>query len=213
MKKAMLSRAALSRLPRYLDYVRAQGDDRISASEMARVLNLGEVLVRKDLVCVCDKGRPKIGYPRRELMENLEEILGVGRRVPVIVAGAGKLGLALMRYQGFRDFGLYIVAGFDTDPNKLDPEHADCPILPIGEMERFCAANGVNVGVITVPVGAAQAVCERMVASGITAIWNFAPCQLTVPEGIAVQNENLALSLAHLCLGVGRDRDREGAAP
>ena len=75
MKKAMLSRAALSRLPMYLDYIRAQGDDRISASEMARVLNLGEVLVRKDLNSVCDKGRPKTGFPRRELLEALEEIL------------------------------------------------------------------------------------------------------------------------------------------
>ena len=174
---------------------------------MARTLNLGEVLVRKDLYCVCDKGRPKIGYPRRELLENLEEILGAGRRLPVVVAGAGKLGVALMRYRGFSDFGLCIVAGFDNDPRKLDAGHPDCPVLPLEEMASFCAANGVNVGVITVPAEAAQAVCERMIDSGITAIWNFAPCELSVPEGIAVQSENLALSLAHLCLGVGKERE------
>ena len=201
----MISRATLSRLPVYLDYIRAQSDDRISASEMARVLKLGEVLVRKDLNSVCDKGRPKTGFPRRELLEDLEEILGVHRKVPVIVVGAGKLGSALMRYRGFMDFGLCIVAGFDTDPRKLDPDRMECPILPFEAMETYCRENGVHVGVIAVPAKAAQSVCENMISSGITAIWNFAPCPLSTPEGIAVQNENLALSLAYLCLGGGKE--------
>ena len=207
MKREMISRATLSRLPVYLEYIRAQSDDRISASEMARVLKLGEVLVRKDLNSVCDKGRPKTGFPRRELLEKLEEILGIYQQVPVVVVGAGKLGTALMRYRGFREFGLCIVAGFDANPQKLDPNREECPVLPIEELESFCRSNGVHVGVITVPASAAKSVCDQMIASGITAIWNFAPCQLPVPEGIAVQNENLALSLAYLCLDKGAEAE------
>ncbi|MBR1821075.1 MAG: redox-sensing transcriptional repressor Rex [Clostridia bacterium] len=201
MKKTTLSKATLGRLPMYLRYIRSQSDERISASEMARVLKLGEVLVRKDMNCISDQGRPKIGYPRQELLANLEEILGSRDCVPVVVVGAGKLGLALMRYKGFQDFGLRIIAGFDSDVQKVDASHEECPVLPVGRLERFCRENGVRVGVIAVPEAAAQSACDALIASGVTSIWNFAPCQLTTPDGVAVQNENLALSLAHLCLG------------
>lgn len=203
MRNGNLSKATLGRLPVYLHYLRALDDERVSAAEMARVLNLGEVMVRKDLGGICSQGRPKIGYPRRELVDTLEEILGLRDPVSVVVAGAGKLGRALMRYRGFEDFGLRIVAGFDFDPAKLDARE-DCPVLPIDRMPDYCLERGVRVGVIAVPAGGAQAVCDAMVSGGVTAIWNFAPHPLHAPKGVAVQNENLALSLAHLCLGGGR---------
>ena len=201
MKKSTLSKATLGRLPMYLRYIRSQSTEYISASEMARTLNLGEVLVRKDLGSVCDLGRPKVGYPRRELLQTLEDTLGVRECVPVVLAGTGKLGRALMRYRGFEDFGLRIVAGFDVDPDKLNLSDASDLVLPMEQLDTFCRQHGVRVGVITVPAFAAQAVCDRMVEAGITAIWNFAPCRLSVPEGISLRHEDLALSLAHLYLG------------
>ena len=204
MKRESLSKATLGRMPIYLRYLRAQSGERVSAAEMARVLNLGEVMVRKDLSKVCSQGRPKIGYPRQELVETLEELLGARERVNVVVAGAGKLGRALIRYPGFEDFGLRIVAGFDSDPAKLISNRDECPVLHIDGMAAFCRENDVRVGVITVPESAAQTVCDRLVEGGVTAIWNFAPYPLRTPEGVAVQNENLALSLAHLCLAGGR---------
>lgn len=201
MRKTTLSKAALGRLPMYLNYIRAQSTERISSAEMARVLGLGEVMVRKDMNCVCDQGRPKIGYPRWELIRNLEALLGAGHAVPVAVVGAGKLGRALMGYRGFSEFGLNIVAGFDSDPQKLDATATDCPVLPMDHLEDTCRREGVRVGVIAVPAVSAQAVCDRLVACGITSIWNFAPYPLSVPDGVTVQSENLALSLAWLCLG------------
>ena len=204
MKRESLSKATLGRMPIYLRYLRAQSGERVSAAEMARVLNLGEVMVRKDLSRVCSQGRPKIGYPRQELVENLDELLGTRDRVSVVVAGAGKLGRALMRYPGFEDFGLRIVAGFDSDPAKLVPDREECPVLPIESMAGYCRENDVHVGVIAVPESAAQAVCDRLIEGGVTAIWNFAPYPLKTPKGVTVQNENLALSLAHLCLASGR---------
>ena len=206
MNKSTLSRATLGRLPMYLRYIRAQGDDRISASQMARVLNLGEVMVRKDLSSVCKQGRPKIGYPRQELLEMLEETLGTWEYVPVVIVGTGKLGRALMRYQGFDEFGLRIVAGFDIDARK----HCmgECPVLPIGDLADYCGKKGVHVGVVAVPTQAAQAVCNQMVEAGIDAIWNFAPRRLSVPDGVLVHDENLALSLAHLCHNEGNGKRR-----
>ncbi len=209
MKRENLSKATLGRLPIYLRYLRARSDDRVSAAEMARVLNLGEVTVRKDLSRVCSQGRPKIGYPRQELVENLDELLGTRDRVSVVVAGAGKLGRALMRYPGFEDFGLRIVAGFDSDPAKLAPNRKECPVLPIERMAGYCRENDVRVGVIAVPESAAQAVCDRLIEGGVTAVWNFAPYPLKTPKGVNVQNENLALALAHLCLAGGRESGLE----
>ena len=208
MKKASLSRASLGRLPKYLEYLRTQDNVFISASEIARALKLGEVLVRKDLFCVCDKGRPKIGYPRVELISNIEEVLGTDKREPVVIVGTGKLGQALMHYSGFEEFGLKIIAGFDSDPAKIDPKHPVCPVFPVKDLPDFCRSNDVHVGIITVPADAAQSVFDSMVKSGITAVWNFVPHPLKVPEGINVQNENLPLSLAYLCLG-GKAKDDE----
>ena len=204
MKRENLSKATLGRLPVYLRYLRAQSDEHVSAAEMARVMNLGEVMVRKDLSRVCSQGRPKIGYPRQELVENLEDLLGARERVNVVVAGAGKLGRALIRYPGFEDFGLRIVAGFDSDPARLAPDREECPVLPIERMAGYCREHDVRVGVIAVPESAAQMVRDRLIEGGVTAIWNFAPYPLKTPEGVSVQNENLALSLAHLCLAGGR---------
>ena len=206
MKKTSLSRASLSRLPGYLEYLRDQNDAFVSASEIARALKLGEVLVRKDLFCVCDKGRPKIGYPRIELISNLEDVLGTRKREPVVIVGTGKLGQALMHYSGFEEFGLKIIAGFDSDPAKIDRNNPICPVFPIEELPDFCRSKEVHVGVITAPADAAQSVFDSMVKSGITAVWNFAPYHLKVPEGINVQNENLPLSLAYLCIG---DKNKE----
>ena len=91
-----------------------------------------------------------------------------------------------------------IVAGFDCNDQIMQTGVQKRNILPIGSLTEYCKDNGVRLGIITVGQGSAQEVCDRMVASGITAIWNFAPCALRVPEGILLKQENLALSLAHL---------------
>ena len=90
-----------------------------------------------------------------------------------------------------------IIAAFDSNETALSLS-GKVEILPISQFEQFCKEHNVKLGIITVGEGSAQTVCEQMVSSGIEAIWNFAPCKLKVPKGTLVQNENLALSLAHL---------------
>ena len=114
-----------------------------------------------------------------------------------VLVGAGKLGKALLDYSGFEKFGVKIIAAFDSNETVLSL-CGKIEILPINQFEQFCKEHNVKLGIITVGEGSAQTVCEQMVSSGIEAIWNFAPCKLKVPKGTLVQNENLALSLAHL---------------
>ena len=154
--------------------------------------------MRKDLAAVSSSGKPKIGYVTADLIKELEDFLGYNRPSDAILAGAGKLGRALMSYQGFNAYGLNIVAAFDTDSKLVNSQEAGKSILPLDQMKPLCERLNVRIGIITVPAACAQGVCDMMVKSGILAIWNFAPVRLNAPESILVQNENMASSLALL---------------
>ena len=200
MDKCSVSKATLGRLPSYLEYLRNLPPDKvpyISATAIAKHLGLGEVQVRKDLAAVSGAGKPKLGYVTAELVEKLEECLGCNQVTSAVLVGAGKLGRALLQYDEFEKYGVKISAAFDSNERAISLG-SKTEILPMNQFEYFCKTKNIKLGIITVGEGSAQAVCDQMVKSGITAIWNFAPCKLKVPIGVLLQNENLALSLAHL---------------
>ena len=200
MDKCTISKATLGRLPSYLEFLRNLPPDKvpyISATAIAKHLGLGEVQVRKDLAAVSGAGKPKLGYVTAELVEKLEDFLGCNQLTSAVLVGAGKLGRALLQYDEFEKYGVKISAAFDSNERAISLG-TKTEILPMNQFEYFCKTQNIKLGIITVGEGSAQAVCDQMVKSGITAIWNFAPCKLKVPVGILLQNENLALSLAHL---------------
>lgn len=199
MQRKELSKAVLKRLPGYLAYLKSLPEDStpfISATSIANALNMGEVQVRKDLAVVSKAGKPKIGYPRADLVENISRYLCYDNTTDAILVGAGKLGQALLDYSGFAAYGLNILAAFDVAPAAGSSK----PILPMEELDRYCRENNVHMGIITVPAQYAQEVCDRMIQCGIKAIWNFAPVHLDVPRSTLVQNENMATSLAVLSM-------------
>jgi len=196
-----IPKATLGRLPQYLRYLRSLPESRgstISATAIAKDLSLGDVQVRKDLATVSGAGKPKVGYNKDKLIADLERHLGYERLTNAVLVGAGKLGRALLDYDGFEAFGVEIIAGFDCNEQIIHMGNTAKSILPIKELKEYCAENDVKLGIITVGQGSAQEVCDKLVASGITAIWNFAPCALKVPSGVLLKQENLALSLAYL---------------
>ena len=200
MDKYSISKATLGRLPSYLEFLRNLSPDKvpyISATAIAKHLGLGEVQVRKDLAAVSGAGKPKLGYVTAELVEKLENCLGCNRLTSAVLVGAGRLGRALLQYDEFEKYGVKISAAFDSNERVISLG-SKTKILPMNQFESFCKTKNIKLGIITVGEGSAQAVCDQMVKSGITAIWNFAPCKLNVPASILLQNENLALSLAHL---------------
>ena len=201
MKVNQITRATLGRLPLYLNYLKqieSSGTTSISATTIAKALSLGEVQVRKDLASVSGAGKPKVGYESSDLIKRLEDILGSNSITSAVLVGAGKLGRALLDYNGFEEFGIKIIAAFDSNDEVIRFSKTSKDILPISTLSEYCIANNVKLGIITVGQGSAQQVCNMMEQSGIKAIWNFAPCNLEVSDGILVKNENLALSLAHL---------------
>ncbi len=200
MCKNGISKATLSRIPIYLDLLESLPEEQyehISATVIARKLSLGEVQVRKDLASISTAGKPKLGYLKNELIEALENALGCKKMTLAVLVGAGKLGKALLDYDEFEKFGIKIAAAFDCNEKAIDLS-GKIRIQSINQFDEFCKDNKIKLGIITVGVGSAQTVCDKLVECGITAIWNFAPCKLSVPPGIILENENLALSLAHL---------------
>ncbi len=196
-----ISKATLGRLPRYLQYLRSLPNPEcstVSATAIAKNLSLGEVQVRKDLAAVSGAGKPKVGYVTRALINDIENHLGYDRLTHAVLVGAGKLGKALLDYDGFEEFGVKIIAAFDCNEQVIRTENAPKPILPMEALDAFCKENAVKLGIITVGKGSAQEVCDKLTESGITAIWNFAPCALKIPEDVLLKQENLALSLAYL---------------
>lgn len=194
-----ITKATLGRLPIYLRYLKSIRLIRknISATQLAKNLDLGEVQVRKDLASVSGKGRPKTGYKTEELIYQLENCLGLKDTCQVILVGAGKLGRALLDCEGFKDYGIEIIAAFDID-ESIHYSKTGKPIYPLSELQRFCFMNSIKIGIITVSENAAQEICDLMVKCNISAIWSFARCELTVPENVILLQENLELSLAHL---------------
>ena len=193
-----IPKATLGRLPQYLEYLKGLPEIHrtISATAIAKALSLGDVQVRKDLATVSGAGKPKIGYETDQLITDIESHLGYEQLTNAVLVGAGKLGRALLDYDGFENFGVTIIAGFDCNETVLKKGAKN--ILPISDINAYCREHDVKLGIITVGGGSAQDVCDKLVESGIKAIWNFAPVTLKVPDGVLLKQENLALSLAYL---------------
>lgn len=198
MNKKNLSRQALKRLPVYMSYLKTlekTETEYVSSAAVAQALDLNDVQVRKDLAAVCkSSGIPKKGFAVRDLINGISDFLGYGSGNDAILIGAGNLGMALMSYRGFDNYGINIVAAFDTRPEVIDNER----VYELSQIKEICKKHDIKIGIITVPVDSAQRVCDMLVESGILAIWNFAPTHIKAPANILVQNENMASSLALL---------------
>ena len=206
-----ISRSVLRRLPGYHAYLKSIQDSAspyISATALAAALGMGEVQVRKDLAMVSDGGRPKIGYLRESLIEDIEQFLGYDNTTDAILVGAGRLGQALLGYSGFDEYGLNILAAFDIRPETKRKDSGK-PIYPLDELVPFCREHKIQMGIITVPTEFAQDACDLMIKAGIKAIWTFAPTHLDVPDNVMVHNENMANSLAVLSMHLqAQNRDK-----
>lgn len=204
----------LKRLPNYYNFLRniqKENLSYISAPTIAQEMGLNEVQVRKDLAAVSQvPGKPRKGFEIVQLMDSIATCLGYHNIEDTILVGAGKLGQALLSYNGFGTNGARIVAAFDRDETLIGTTVGSKQIFPIDKLPSLCQRLNIHIAIIAVPAQQAQEVCDMLVESGILAIWNFAPVHLRAPKEVIIQNENLSTQLALLSR---RLADRlEGAA-
>jgi redox-sensing transcriptional repressor len=181
-----------------LEEAAARGVPTVSSEELSQLGGTTSAQVRKDLSVFGSFGKRGLGYSVPELIARLRSILGLGRRWRVCIVGAGKVGAALAQYAGFPERGFDIVAVYDADPKRIGERWSDLTVRDVNGLEEDAAELDCDIAVLAVPAVAAQRVTERLVASGIRAILNFVPVQLSVPRDVAVRNVNMAVELEAL---------------
>lgn len=196
-----IPRKAIYRLSIYhrcLQKLSDSGQKTVSSTTLAKVAGVKPAQLRRDLAYFGQFGTRGLGYPVDRLILTIREALGREQLQPVILVGAGNLGSALLRYQGFQKEGFDVVAAFDAKPEEARARELEIPVLDITELEVFVDMKGVKLAILCVPVGFAQEVTNRLVACGIQGILNFSPIMLEVPGTVTVNNVDLALELEHL---------------
>ena len=190
--------ATVARLPVYLRALHAlaaAGRTTVSSEALASAAGVGSAKLRKDLSHLGSYGTRGVGYGVEELVFHISRELGLTQGWAVVLVGVGNLGHALAGYGGFAGRGFRMAALLDTDPARVGETVAGQRVRPLEELAEVVAETQVSIGVIATPAAAAQDVCDRLVAAGVTSILNFAPVVLCVPEGVDLRKVDLALEL------------------
>lgn len=186
----------LSLYLRCLGMINAGGDPIISSTALAKVAGVQPAQLRKDLAFCGPLGKRGSGYEVELLRNRLGELLRRAALQPVVLVGVGNLGQALLSYRGFAREGFEIVAAFDLKPRAA--RKGKIPVQPMELLAPLVRRERIRIAILCVPAHAAQQVGDHLMASGIQAILNFSPAVLQLPEGIAVNNVNLAIELENL---------------
>jgi len=191
----------VARLPLYLRALAAMqtlGRVFTSSQEMAGWLGISSAQIRKDLSHFGEFGKQGTGYSVAGLQEKLRQILNIEHEWLIVIIGAGHIGNAVANYSGFAHRGFRVCAVFDKDPNKVGTRVGMHEVQPMTKLHDVVREQAVKLAMIAVPVEVAQEVADTVVMAGITAILNYAPINLIVPDTVRVENIDPVLHLQHM---------------
>lgn len=211
MDRNEISMAVIKRLPRYYRYLEElidNGVERISSNELSVKMNVTASQIRQDLNNFGGFGQQGYGYNVEFLHKEIAKILGIGRTHNMIIVGAGNLGRAIANYANFEKRGFVVKGMFDSNPKLVGSECRGAMVMPMEEMPEFIKNNNIDILALTIPKTSANIVAQIAVEAGIRGIWNFAHMDLTVPEGVVVENVHLSESLMTLSYNLGEVVDR-----
>lgn len=198
LRKRGIPDATVARLPIYLRAlvsISEAGETTVSSDALATGAGVNSAKVRKDLSYLGSYGTRGVGYDVQYLVYQISRELGLTQDWSVVIVGVGNLGHALANYGGFAQRGFSIAALLDVDPRQIGEVVAGQAVRHLDELTRVVAETTVSIGVIATPAHAAQDVADRLVNAGVTSILNFAPCLLSVPEGVDVRKVDLSIEL------------------
>lgn len=196
--RTRIPEATVSRLPVYLRALLELVGEQVptvSSERLAELSGVNAAKVRKDLSYLGSYGTRGVGYDVSFLVDQVGRELGMTRDWPVVIVGLGNLGRALANYRGFSTRGFRVAALLDTDPGLVGEHVGDHQVRHLDELEAAVAEEEAAVGIIATPASSAQEVADRLVRAGVTAILNFAPVVLSVPDNVSLRKVDLAIEL------------------
>jgi redox-sensing transcriptional repressor len=188
----------IERLPLYarvLEALAQEGREVVSSQELGQRLGVTPAQIRKDLSYFGRFGKQGRGYNVQTLLSALRQILGLDRQWRMALVGVGRLGRAIVQYEGFAPQGFRIVHAFDADPRIVGQEVNGLTVRDVSELEEVLAREPVEIGIVAVPAVVAQEVIDRLVRAGVRAILNYAPIAARVPRGVQIRRVDPVLAL------------------
>lgn len=201
MEQRKISRAVISRLPRYYRYLGdllEAGVERISSSDLSKKMHVTASQIRQDLNNFGGFGQQGYGYNVKYLYTEIEKILGLDRCHNFIIIGAGNLGQALANYASFERSGFILKSLFDVNPRLEGVTIRGIPVRMVDELEDFLKNNDIEIAALTLPKSKAIEVADILVDNGVKGIWNFAHTDLSLPKDVVVENVHLSDTLMKL---------------
>lgn len=201
MEQRKISRAVISRLPRYYRYLGdllEAGVERISSSDLSKKMHVTASQIRQDLNNFGGFGQQGYGYNVKYLYTEIGKILGLDRCHNFIIIGAGNLGQALANYVSFERSGFILKSLFDVNPRLEGVTIRGIPVRMVDELEDFLKNNDIEIAALTLPKSKAIEVADILVDNGVKGIWNFAHTDLSLPKDVVVENVHLSDTLMKL---------------
>ncbi|MDR0925590.1 MAG: redox-sensing transcriptional repressor Rex [Hungatella sp.] len=211
MSEKEISKAVITRLPRYYRYLgelMEDGVERISSNDLSVRMKVTASQIRQDLNNFGGFGQQGYGYNVKYLYAEIGKILGIDRQHNIVIIGAGNLGQAIANYANFEKRGFLIKGMFDINPRLIGLVVRGIEIRSVDDLEQFVKDNDVQIAALTIPKTKAPEIADRLVKAGIKAIWNFAHTDLSVPEDVVVENVHLSESLMRLSYRVCNMQDK-----
>jgi len=191
---------------RKLRELRSRGVERVSSKDLAEMIDLNAAQIRKDFSYFGEFGTRGVGYEVARLVDEISHRLGLDRSWNVVIVGAGLLGTALARYRGFSEQGFRLVAMFDSSATVIGASYGTGRVRSIADLEDFCSEERVDIGLVTVPAGEAEATVGRLAAAGVKAVLNFAPVRIHAREDVLVRQVDLSSELMMLSFYLDREQ-------
>ncbi len=175
-----------------------KGAQTVTSAQIAEALDIDPTQVRKDFAAIGLQGMGRVGFDVCEVCRAIRVTLGFDREYEAVLIGSGQLGSALLAYSGFARYGLRIAAAFDKDERRVGSQIAGCTVKPMKAMKPFVQRHKIRLAILTTPAEVSQKLADRLVATGVKAIWNFTPTVLTVPSDVLVRSEHISIGLSQI---------------
>ncbi|MFH1309255.1 MAG: redox-sensing transcriptional repressor Rex [Candidatus Omnitrophota bacterium] len=179
----------------YLDTLDKQGTKFASSLDLAKAIGATSYTVRKDISLLNIIGYTRKGYDVKTLKEELGQKLCLNKKRNACIVGLGRLGSALLDYEKFQEDGFDVVAGFDSNINKLERIRTDIDVYPVSRINEIIKRKHIELGIIAVPSEYAQNIADTLIKAGVTGILNFSYVKINLPKNIINVNLDFTNSL------------------